>query len=201
MQHVGLAIYKIKNMHKVCEISTKAHLINCLIYAQGVFCISSNNNLEIERKWLISGFPDDFLQCTHSAVVKQGYVSVNPVVRVRESVHKGGSDYVLCFKSSGILCRKEFEMPLEKQQFEELCTFLSGDLVVKEYRVYELENKEKLEVSLVDEGKDTSFYYAEVEFDSVEQAEKFVPPHFFGEEKTYDKDFCMNNYWQKTRNK
>ncbi len=161
--------------------------------------MSNGNSIEIERKWLVNGFVDDYLECTGSAIVKQGYISCAPAVRIRSSESESGISYVLCFKSKGTLCRKEFEMSLKKEEFDELCTFLCGELVVKKYRVYKLPSGETLEVSLVDEGKPTSFFYAEVEFDSVEQAENFAPPHFLGEEKTHDENFSMSNYWKSTR--
>ena len=41
--------------------------------------------------------------------------------------------------------------------------------------------------------------YAEVEFESVEAAEKFVVPDFLGKEVTYDNYWKMNNYWKRTR--
>ncbi len=160
---------------------------------------SESGNIEIERKWLVSGFLDEHLNCIHSAVVKQGYISTAPAVRIRSAESGGKTNYVLCFKGKGTLCRKEFEMELTKEQFDELCTFLCGELVVKNYKVYKLSGGETLEVSLVDEGKPTSFYYAEVEFDSVEKAENFIPPAFLGEEKTHDENFSMSSYWKKTR--
>ena len=58
---------------------------------------------------------------------------------------------------------------------------------------------ERLEVSLVDAGRPTAFFYAEVEFPTVEAARAFVPPPFLGEEKTESGDFSMSAYWHATR--
>ena len=41
--------------------------------------------------------------------------------------------------------------------------------------------------------------YAEVEFDSVEAANAFVPPAFLGREMTEARDFSMSSYWIKGR--
>ena len=71
--------------------------------------------------------------------------------------------------------------------------------IKKHKRCYVLPDGHILECSLVDEGKDTSFMYAEVEFRSVKEAEEFSPPEFLKKEVTYDNSYKMNNYWQRTR--
>ena len=60
--------------------------------------------MEIERKWLIGGFPQN-LPLVCEAAVRQGYVATAPVVRIRESVQEGAARYVLCFKGKGTLAR------------------------------------------------------------------------------------------------
>lgn len=71
----------------------------------------------------------------------------------------------------------------------------------KDYRVYALPDGRKLEVSLVDEGLPTCFFYAEVEFSSVEEAHAYTPPRNIGllEEMTEDRGFSMSAYWKRTR--
>lgn len=154
--------------------------------------------MEIERKWLIDGFPTG-LPLLHEASVRQGYISVRPVVRIRESVSRAGSRCVLCFKGAGTLAREEVETDISRALFDRLTAFTGDDLVTKEFRVYALPGGERLEVSLVDAGRPTAFFYAEVEFPTVEAASAFVPPAFLGEEKTESGDFSMSAYWQATR--
>ena len=73
--------------------------------------------------------------------------------------------------------------------------------MTKEFKVYRLPGGELLEVSLVDEGLPSQFFYAEVEFPTVEAAHAFTPPADIGlgEEKTESGDFSMSAYWHKTR--
>ena len=52
--------------------------------------------MEIERKWLIGRFPAG-LPLLREASVRQGYISVRPAVRIRESVSRTGSRWELCF--------------------------------------------------------------------------------------------------------
>lgn len=155
--------------------------------------------MEIERKWLVEGYPPDGLYpCVRSSVQMQGYLATNPAVRVRETRCEGVSEYVLCIKGKGTLAREEIELELDKETFDRLCALLCGALVRKDHRVYRLPTGELLEVSLVDADRPTAFYYAEVEFDSMEQANAFVPPAYLGEEKTEDPAFSMSSYWRKT---
>ena len=60
--------------------------------------------------------------------------------------------------------REEIELPLDEETFGRLEALIGRPLVTKEYRAYRLPGGEVLEVSLVDEGQPTEFYYAEVEF-------------------------------------
>lgn len=91
---------------------------------------------EIERKFLIEEFPD--LPLLEEAEAFQGYLSVEPVVRIRKKVSKEKTSYVLCFKGKGRLCRKEIELDLPKETFDELEELLEIPMIRKEYRVYAL---------------------------------------------------------------
>lgn len=160
--------------------------------------IGACSKMEIERKWLIGGFPTG-LPLLKEARVRQGYIATCPVVRIRESVGADGRRCVLCFKGKGTLAREEIETDISPELFGQLTAFTGQDLVTKEYKVYALPGGERLEVSLVDAGRPTAFYYAEVEFPTVEAAQAFVPPPFLGEEKTESGDFSMSAYWRATR--
>ena len=72
-------------------------------------------------------------------------------------------------------------------------------MIEKDYRVYALPDGLRLECSLVDEGTPTAFYYAEVEFDSLEAAYAFQPPAFLGREVTEERGYSMGQYWERKR--
>ena len=56
--------------------------------------------MEIERKWMVTGWPEG-LPLEEEFTMRQGYISVQPTVRIREEALTGGStDYILCFRSS-----------------------------------------------------------------------------------------------------
>ena len=152
--------------------------------------------MEIERRWKIAGFPEN-LPLLRQAHMRQGYIATAPVVRIRTD----GARYVLCFKGKGTLAREEIETDIDAETFRRLEAFIGKPLVSKDYRVYALPDGRRLEVSLVDEDLPTCFFYAEVEFDTVEQAQAYVPPADIGlqEERTEDRGFSMSAYWKRTR--
>lgn len=149
--------------------------------------------MEIERKWRIDKFPD--LPVSRWAEVWQGYLSLDPEVRIRRTVSEKGETFRLAVKGNGTLSREEVEPYITKEEFEALCGMLKKPLVHKEWKGYDLGGGLLLEVSLVDGGEPTSFMYAEVEFPDEESANAFVAPDFLGEEMTYQTGFRMKNYW------
>lgn len=156
--------------------------------------------MEIERKWKMSGFPNH-LPLLDTLQMRQSYLSTCPVVRVRESTSATKHTFILCFKGHGTLVREEIELPLEESVFRRLEALTGQPPITKELRLYSLPEGLTLEVSCVDKGLSTEFYYAEVEFDSVEAAKAFTPlPEYgLGEEMTETAGFSMSHYWQTTR--
>lgn len=154
--------------------------------------------MEIERKFLIDRFPES-LPLESECEMLQLYISVMPTVRARSKKVGDKETYRLTVKGSGELCREEIETSVTKEQFEALCRVAEKEPIKKLKRCYSLPDGLVLECLLVDEGTETEFMYAEVEFESVEAAEKFVVPDFLGKEVTYDNYWKMNNYWKRTR--
>ena len=109
--------------------------------------------------------------------MRQGYISVQPTVRIREEALSGGStDYILCFKSAGGLAREEIERSIDKDLFVQLEEKIIGKPLIKKVRrSYRLPDGAVLEVNHVDEGLPTAFWYAEVEYPTVEAALRWQP--------------------------
>lgn len=151
-------------------------------------------NVEIERKWLMDGFPD--LPHFKEVQTTQGYISFDPsTVRIRHHCDATeGDSYRLTIKGRGTLTRTEVELPLDAPQYQALVELLVAPPATKRLRMYRLPGGEVLECSLVDEGTPTAFYYAEVEFDSETAARAFVPPSFLGREVTDEPGYTMAAY-------
>ena len=154
---------------------------------------------EIERKFLIDTFPDD-LPLLHTQRVFQAYLSLEPEVRLRRAEQDGQvTARSLTIKSGGGLVRREVRIDLSKEQFDALAELIPQPFISKDYRVYRLPGGLELECSLVDEGMDTAFLYAEIEFPSVEAAKAFPPLPLFKQEVTENPAYRMNRYWKETR--
>ena len=154
--------------------------------------------MEIERKFKLTAFPDH-LPLLESSRIEQGYLSVRPTVRIRSRETDGVISYKLCIKGKGTLVREEVELSLDEDRFTRLKNLLHGEMIRKDYRIYQLPDGRKLECSLVDGGTENAFLYAEVEFPTVEEANAFVPPAFLGEDVTEVPGSSMSAYWERTR--
>ena len=73
--------------------------------------------MEIERKYLIKTLPDN-LDSFHCRILEQGYLNTNPVVRIRRDNDK----YELTYKSSGLMARQEYNLPLDQESYEHMLT-------------------------------------------------------------------------------
>lgn len=166
--------------------------------------------MEIERKWMVKGWPEESasLPLVREQLMRQGYVTVYPTVRIREETEKGGStEYILCFKSPpsrGGLSRKEIEFPITPEQFAQLEDLIGFPLIPKLRRSYRLADGLLLEVNLVDQGMETEFMYAEIEYETEEQARSWDPAdsalsEYLNDEVTGQPRQTMGAYWQTTR--
>lgn len=166
--------------------------------------------MEIERKWMVNGWPEGsgfpVLPLKEEFAMRQGYISVHPTVRIREEALKGGkTDYILCFKSGGGLAREEIERSIDKELFDELEQKIIGkSLIEKVRRSYLLPDELVLEVNHVDAGQPTEFWYAEVEYRSVEQARAWDPSscglaEYLNDDVTDQPGQSMGEYWNQTR--
>ena len=162
-------------------------------------------NTEIERKWLVSGWPSLPLPLVTEQTMRQGYLTVRPTVRIREEAVTGGStEYILCFKSGSGLVRRELEMPVKQEMFDELEQMIGLPLIKKIRRTYDLGGGLELEVNLVDPGTEHEFWYAEIEFPTYEEAKDWsstLPElnEYLSREVTEVPGQTMGAYWVRTR--
>lgn len=169
------------------------------------FHTKEGTSMEIERKWMVSGWPEG-LPLKEEFAMRQGYISVRPTVRIREEALTGGkTEYILCFKSGGGLAREEIERSIDKALFDDLEHKIIGKpLIQKLRRSYILCDGSVLEVNHVDEGLPTEFWYAEVEYPTVEAALAWQPAGcglgaYLSDEVTNQPGQSMGEYWVQTR--
>ena len=143
--------------------------------------------MEIEKKYLVNLSGINYNDYPYHSL-EQGYLSTNPVVRVR----KEDENYYLTYKSKGMLAREEYNLPLTKESYEHLKKKSDGALICKKrylipYKQYTIE----LDIF---SGNMSGLVMAEVEFSSTDEAEAFIAPDWFTKEVTFDPDYHNSNF-------
>lgn len=160
--------------------------------------------MEIERKWLTNGWPQG-LEEQRRILMRQGYITTRPTVRIRSEASGDVTEYVLCFKGAAGpdgLAREEIETNIDPELFAKLEAFIGRPLIEKEQRRYALPGGLTLEVNQVDRGQPGEFFYAEVEFPTREAALAWQPGElgeYLSDEVTGKPGQSMAAYWTETR--
>lgn len=160
--------------------------------------------MEIERKWLTDGWPQG-LEEQRRILMRQGYITTRPTVRIRSEASGDVTEYVLCFKGAAGpdgLAREEIETNIDPELFAKLEAFIGRPLIEKEQRRYALPGGLTLEVNQVDRGQPGEFFYAEVEFPTKEAALAWQPGElgeYLSDEVTGKPGQSMAAYWSETR--
>lgn len=171
--------------------------------------------MEIERKFLIRELPAA-LDAYNKEEIEQGYLSVNPVVRVRRQ----GEAYYLTYKGGGMLAREEYNLPLTKEAYVHLAEKADGFVITKTRYLIGIEELQCWNVPHTPEvvshadvgdgkvieldvfhGAMEGLIMAEIEFSSEEQADAFELPECFLEDVTFDEhyhnSYMSRNGWEK----
>ncbi len=147
-------------------------------------------DMEIEKKYLINELPKTLGKYEYIDM-EQGYISVNPVIRIR----KAGERYILTVKSKGLLVRQEFEMDISEEEYNSLSKKVEGNIIAKRRYLIPLKDTEgttgdkdmdqslKIELDVFN-GLFKGLIYAEVEFPTEEAAKSFIPPAWFYKDVT-----------------
>lgn len=143
--------------------------------------------MEIERKFLVKELPKN-LENYDCYQMEQGYLSTEPVVRVRKS----NEEYILTYKGKGLLIREEYNLPLNQKSYEHLREKTDGILIQKKRYKIPYQNKYTIELDLF-EGELEPLQLVEVEFKTEEEANQFVPPDWFGEDVTFVEKYQNSN--------
>ena len=147
--------------------------------------------MEIERKYLIHKLPDHLEAYPHRTL-EQAYLCTEPVVRVR----RDADDYILTYKSKGLMMREEHNLPLTKEAYCHLREKADGRIITKER--YCIPYGDHLTIELdVFAGDLATLLLAEVEFSSEEEANSFTPPDWFGEDVTFSSKYHNSTLSQK----
>lgn len=139
--------------------------------------------MEIERKFLIKKLPDN-LNSYKKRIIEQAYLNTEPVVRIR----RDNDEYILTYKSSGLMAREEYNLPLNKEAYEHLLSKADGNIISKTR--YMIPEKDGLTIELDIFHRDfEGIILAEVEFPSETAANTYIPCDWFAKDVTFEKTF------------
>lgn len=142
--------------------------------------------MEIEKKFTVKKLPDN-LAAYPFHIIEQAYLNTDPVIRIRRQ----DGDYYLTYKGKGLLAREEYNLPLNEESYVHLLPKADGNVISKKrylipYGKYTIE----LDVFA---APFAPLIIAEVEFASIEEAERFTAPDWFDEDVTYERKYHNSN--------
>lgn len=141
------------------------------------------SGLEVEKKYLVEKMPD--IQYLKREFILQGYLIRNEKeIRVR---NVDNEHFFMTEKYGHGLVREEYEKEISGQEFAKMIKEAGDNIVKKVRHYYPLGNGKVAELDIyVDFDK---LKTVEVEFESLEEAESFSPPEWFGKDVTDDFEY------------
>lgn len=148
--------------------------------------------MEIERKFTIKQLPKD-IEAYEKKEIEQAYLCRKPTIRIRKS----NENYILTYKSKQGLklpetvtarACEEVELPLNKEAYLHLKEKADGSIISKTRYIIPIENNRKIELDVF-HGYLEGLQFAEVEFESEEEAAAYQQPDWFFEDVTFDRRY------------
>lgn len=145
--------------------------------------------MEIERKFTLKQLPKNLSQYEKKEI-EQAYLNRGPVIRIRKS----NEEYILTYKSKidpssseyvTARCNEEVELPLNKEAYEHLREKADGQVIAKTRYLIPIENNRKIELDVF-HGYLEGLVFAEIEFESEEEAAAYQLPEWFDQDVTFD---------------
>ena len=144
------------------------------------------SRVQIKRTFLVDAddLPWEAISSGSSRDLVQSYVSYSPEIRIRVS---NGTDFRFTMKmplDDVGLARQDVEFPLTEDEYNDLFRKISGDIIYKTRYSF---NYDGMQMTVdIFTHQLSGLIFADVEFDSVEDANDFMPPAWFGEDVTAD---------------
>lgn len=154
---------------------------------------------EIERKFVINENIPEYLHPFEKKYVFQNYLSVdeNEEIRIRMQDEEGMKTYDMSYKNGTGLIREELKFKIGETIYSDLSEKIVEKPIKKYRQFYHLGVNQLMIDTYLETG--TPLMVAEIEFTSEEEAKKFNPPPWFGEEVTYDDQFKNRNLWKRVQ--
>ncbi|MRN51437.1 CYTH domain-containing protein [Paenibacillus monticola] len=162
--------------------------------------------LEIERKFLLPEYPQQLIQegqlkilTRHS--IDQTYLAIDggQELRVRKitDLDSGEVTYTHTFKDGKGISREEIEYFISEGLYNQMIEAVKMIPLVKE-RTTGVWNGTTIEIDVYTQLK---LSVLEVEFDSLEEAESFDAPEWFGKDVSVERQYSNKTVWKELQNK
>ena len=157
---------------------------------------------EIERKFLVDVYKLPDISKYPYMNISQGYMNLESngkLFRLRQILYMSsennlvGEEYFMAIKGSGLNIRTERECVLWKPQFYTLWPECEKYIVHKfRYKLPSQDGKHIVEYDIYKNGL-SGLYIAEVEFNSKEDCDAYIPEDWFYKEVTFDSRYANVN--------
>jgi len=157
--------------------------------------------VEIERKYLLDEYPAAFIEMGTLVVekeqqIEQTYLALDgdQELRVRKIVdmQTGAVEFTHTFKKGWGLAREEVEYSISEGLYEQVVK-AHGAIPLTKRRVTARWGERIIEI---DDYSQIDLMVLEVEFPSLEDAEAFVPPAWFGKDISTEKQYSNKKVWR-----
>ncbi|MCJ8014637.1 CYTH domain-containing protein [Paenibacillus sp. KQZ6P-2] len=158
-------------------------------------------SLEIERKFLLPAYPADLMEkhvirIQKEQLIEQTYLALagDQELRVRKIIDltDDQTEYTHTFKKGHGIAREEVEYSISEGLYEQMIHTHQAVPLIKK-RTTAMWGDTLIEI---DDYKQINLMVLEVEFASVEEAESFVPPDWFGKDISTEKQYSNKKVWR-----
>lgn len=162
--------------------------------------------LEIERKFLLPEFPERLIQGGELKIITrhnidQTYLAIDggQELRVRKitDLDSGEVTFTHTFKDGKGIKREEIEYFISEGLYNQMIEAVNAVALVKE-RITGVWNDTTVEIDVYSQLK---LSVLEVEFDSLEEAESFTAPEWFGKDVSTERQYSNKTVWKELQNK
>lgn len=157
--------------------------------------------MEIERKYLLEAYPETLIQegvikVEKEQFIEQTYLALDgdQELRVRKITDpsSGQVEYTHTFKKGWGIAREEVEFTISEGLYDQVIK-AHGAIPLTKRRITARWGETVIEI---DDYAQIDMLVLEVEFTSIEAAESFVPPAWFGQDISTDKQYSNKKVWR-----
>jgi len=157
--------------------------------------------IEIERKYLLEAYPDELIQegiivVEKEQFIEQTYLALDgdQELRVRKitDLTSGLLEFTHTIKKGWGIAREEVEYAISEGLYDQVVK-AHGAIPLTKRRVTARWGSTLIEI---DDYAQISLLVLEVEFPSLEAADGFVPPAWFGQDISTDKQYSNKKVWR-----